>query len=103
MIPDIRLYPRGATPGHLYRDAKVYKPLVNGKPKCQPIIPSVGTIGHQVAKYLLPISEPLEINEYVTKDLFIFAKNIKGIKADVFLPSMDIEWLFINLLLNETI
>lgn len=31
MIPDIRLYPRGATPGHLYRDAKVYKPLVNGQ------------------------------------------------------------------------
>lgn len=31
MTPDIRLYPRGATPGHLYRDAKVYKPLVNGQ------------------------------------------------------------------------
>lgn len=77
--------------------------MVNGKPKFQPIITLVCTIGHQVAKYLLPISEPLEINEYVTKDLFIFAKKTKGIKADGFLASMDLESLFINLLLNETI
>ena len=62
----------------------MYKPLVNGKPKFQPTITLVCTIGHQVAKYLLPISEPLEINEYVTKDLFIFAKKTKGIKADGF-------------------
>lgn len=103
MTPDIRLYPRGATPGHLYRDAKVYKPLVKGKPKFQPIISSVGTIGHQVAKYLLQISEPLEINEYFTKDLFIFVKKIKVQKQMVFLASMDIESLFINLPLNETI
>lgn len=77
--------------------------MVNGKPKFQPTITLVCTIGHQVAKYLLPISEPLEINEYVTKDLFIFAKKTKGIKADGFLASMDLESLFINLLLNETI
>ena len=77
--------------------------MVNGKPKFQPTITLVCTIGHQVAKYLLPISEPLEINEYVTKDLFIFAKKIKGIKADGFLASMDLESLFINLLLNETV
>lgn len=51
--------------------------MVKGKPKFQPIISSVGTIGHQVAKYLLQISEPLEINEYFTKDLFIFVKKIK--------------------------
>ena len=77
--------------------------MVNGKPKFQPTITLVCTIGHQVAKYLLPISEPLEINEYVTEDLFIFAKKTKGIKADGFLASMDLESLFINLLLNETV
>ena len=77
--------------------------MVKGKPKFQPIISSVGTIGNQVAKYLLQISEPLEINEYFTKDLFIFVKKIKVQKQMVFLASMDIESLFINLPLNETI
>ena len=58
-----RLYPSGTTPGRLYGNAKVYKPLVNAKPKFRPVISSDGTTGHQVAKYLLPILKPLETND----------------------------------------
>ena len=47
--------------------------------------------------------KPPETNEYVTKDSFIFAKNIISIKADGFLVSLDIESLFTTLALNETI
>ena len=47
--------------------------------------------------------KPPETNEYVTKDSFIFAKNIISIKADSFLVSLDIESLFTTLALNETI
>ena len=98
-----KLYPTGTTPGRLYGNAKVHKPLTNGKPKFRPIISSIGTISHQVAKYLLPILKPLETNEYVTKDSFDFAYNIRSIKADTFMASMDIESLFTNLPLTETI
>ena len=72
-------------------------------PKFWPITSSIGTIGHQIAKFLLPILKPPETNEYVTKDSFIFAKNIISIKADSFLVSLDIESLFTTLALNETI
>ena len=58
---------------------------------------------HQIATFLLPILKPLETNEYVTKDSFIFAENIISIKADGFLVSLDIESLFTTLPLNETI
>ena len=47
--------------------------------------------------------KPLETNEYFTKDSFNFVKNIRGIKADGFSESMDIESLFTNLPLNEAI
>ena len=44
----------------------------------------IGTIGHQVAKVLLSISKPLETNEYVTKNSFTFANNIRSIRAVIF-------------------
>ena len=76
----------------------------NKEPKFRPIILSIGTIIHQVAKFLLPIAKPLETNEYVTKDSKQSkTQTMRSIKADDFLASMAIELLFVKLPLNETI
>ena len=98
-----RLRPHGTQPGRLYGNAKVHKPLVNGVPKFRPILSAIRTTSYKLAKFLLPILTPLETNEYVIKDSFAFASEVRTFDRNLVMASMDIESLFTNLPLRETI
>ena len=51
----------------------------------------------------MPILSPLAINEYTDKDSFAFAKEIRKTYYNYFMASLDVESLFTNIPLEETI
>ena len=82
---------------------KVHKPVVDNMPKFRPIISAINTPGYNLAKFLIPILEPLTYNEFTVKDSFSFAKEITKYESSLFMASLDVESLFTNIPLKETI
>ena len=56
-----------------------------------------------LAKFLIPILEPLTHNEFTMKNSFSFAKDITTYDSSLYMASLDVESLFTNTPLNETI
>ena len=52
---------------------------------------------------MIPILEPLTHNEFTVKDFFSFAKEITKYDSSLFMASLDVESLFTNIPLKETI
>ena len=69
-----KISPVWRSPGILYGQAKVQKPVINNCPFSSPILDAINTPSYRLAKFLLPILSPLTINEYTVKDSFAFAK-----------------------------
>ena len=80
---------------------KVHK-QVDNMPKFRPILSAVNTPGYNLAKFLIPILEPLTHNEFTVKDSFSFAKEITKYDSSLFMASLDVE-SFTNIPLKETI
>ena len=72
-------------------------------PKFRPILSAINTPGYNLAKFLIPILEPLTHNEFTIKDSFSFAKDITTYDSSLYMASLDVESLFTNIPLNETI
>ena len=97
-----KIFPKGSRPGILYDNPKIHKPVVNNLPQFRPILSPINTPGYNIAKFLIPILEPLTHNEYTIKDSFSFAKEITT-DSSFYMTSLDVESLFTNIPLNETI
>ena len=96
--------PKGSAPGILYGNCKVHKEVSEGGvPPLRPILSALDTPSYRLAKYLVPILSPLTSNEHVTKDSFTFAANIREQNHEHFMTSFDIDSLFTNIPLDETI
>ena len=52
---------------------------------------------------MIPILEPLTHNEFTVKGSFSFAKEITTYDSSLYMASLDVESLFTNIPLNETI
>ena len=90
----------GSQLGILYGLPKVHK---EGCP-IRPILSACNTTAYNIAKYLVPIINPITKNEYTAHSSFSFAKEI--CELDVtgkFLASFDVKSLFTNIPLKETI
>ena len=90
----------GSQLGILYGLPKVHK---EGCP-IRPILSACNTTAYNIAKYLVPIINPITKNKYTALSSFSFAKEI--CELDVtgkFLASFDIKSLFTNIPLKETI
>lgn len=98
-----RLLPTGSQPGKMYGLCKVHKPSVNGCPPCRPILSAIGTPTYNLAKYLITILEPLTKNSFVVKDSFTFVEDIKKQDSKYFMSTFDVDSLFTNIPLDETI
>ena len=59
--------------------------------------------GYNLGKFLIPILESLTQNEFTVKDSFSFAKEITKYDSSLFMASLDVESLFTNIHLKETI
>ena len=101
----IKLVPIGSSPGVLYGLCKVHKNIPNGSncPPFRPILSAIGTVSYNLAKFLVPILEPLTKNQYVCKDSFSFAADVREQNPDLYMASFDVDSLFTNIPLDETI
>ena len=98
-----KICPKGSRPGILYANSKIHKPVVDNLLKFRPILSAINTPGYNLAKFLIPILEPLTHNEFTIKDSFSFAKDITTYVSSWLMASLDIESLVIKTPLNETI
>ena len=76
----------------------------NALPPFRPIVSSIGTYNYKLAKYLCDLLTPLIPAEHCAKDTFTFVEDIKKVRcSNYFMVSFDVESLFTNVPLSETI
>ena len=98
-----KLCPKGSQPSVLYGLSKIHKQTVNGIPKLRPILCAINTPTYQLAKYFVGILEPYTKNEFTAGDSFTFAEKVRKQNAELFMASLDVDALFTNIPLDETI
>ena len=96
-----RILPCGSRAGVLYGLPKIHK---EGAP-VRPIISAISTYNYKLAKYLDEILKPLVNNKVILKDTFDFVNKISNINMieEQRIVSFDVESLFTNIPVNETI
>ena len=97
------LAPCGSKPSVLYGLSKVHKPVIDNKPKQRPILSAINTPTYKLSKFLVKILEPHTKNELTAKDSFSFANEVRAQSTDHVMASLDVEALFTNIPLEETI
>ena len=95
-----KVCPKGPRSRIIYGNPKIHKLVLDNLPKFRPILSAINTSEY---KFLIPILEPLTHNEFAIKDSFSFAKDITTYDSSLYTASLDVESLFINIPLNETI
>ena len=98
-----KLTPHGPQPARLYGSPKIHKPPVDGVPKYRPIISQIGSSTYKIAKFLLTYIQPHTSNEYTIRDTFHFVSMLDNKDHRFFMASLDVESLFTNIPLTETI
>ena len=87
----------------MYRSCKVHKASVGDCPPFRPILSALNTPTYELSKFLVPILKPLTTNEFTVKDSFHFAEEIVDQQHDLCMGSLDVDSLFTNIPLEETI
>ena len=95
--------PVGTRPGIMYGNCKVHKQQVDGCPPFQPILSALQAPAYNLAKFLVPILNPLTKNEHTVKDSFQFVEEICEQDLTLSMGSLDVDSLFTNIPLDETI
>ena len=89
----------------MYRLCKVRKfdHIKRDIPPFRPILSAIGTSSYNLAKFFVPILKEYTINEYTVRDSFSFCNEIQKQDSSFYMASFDIQSLFTNILLGETI
>ena len=97
--------PWGSKLGVLYGLCKVHKKPdeLNRLPPLRQIILAIGACSYSLAKFFVPILKEFTINEYTVKDSFSFSNEIRNKSTSLYMASFDIQSLFTNIPLDETI
>ena len=66
-------------------------------------MPAVKTPTYNLAKFIVPLLEPITTNMYTVKDSIEFAKEIADQDPGFFMASLDVKSLFTNIPLEETL
>ena len=100
-----QLFVSGSGPGILYGLPKVHKPNFSIDFPFRPIFAAYNTAAYKLSKFLVPILAPITINEYTSENSYTFCKSLHSITnpANSYMASFDIENLFTNIPLKETI
>lgn len=88
-------------PGYIYGNPKIHKRLEN--PPLRPIISQIGTVTYEVSKQLNSIITKYLPRRYTVKSSYEFATLLKGKTPRGILTSLDVESLFTNVPVKETI
>ena len=100
-----KIYQSGSSLAKMYGSPKIHKPFdSNSVLNFRPIVSSIGTYNYNLSKYLCELLSPYLPNGFCTKDRFTFKKELKEVSMnDQFLVSFDVNSLFTNIPLKETI
>ena len=93
----------GSKAGTLYGSAKVHKHFINVLPPLRPILSAIGTPTYKLAKFLVPVLSDITQNGITVKDSFTFVDEILTQSSDLYMASLDVNALFTNIPLDETI
>ena len=94
------LFASGSTFGRMYGLPKTHK---EGTP-LRPILSALGTLSYKVAKFLVPLIEPLVHNVHNVSDSFSFVRDLHNLDASgLVMASFDVVSLFTNIPLDDTI
>jgi len=102
LVKEIKgLFLDGCTPAKMYGLPKIHK---EGTPM-RPVISTIGSANHKVAKVLNKFLAPFNNDEFVCKDVFSFTEKINTLSAQEndFMASFDVKSLFTMIPLDETI
>ena len=97
------LKPVGTRPGIMYGLCKVHKDIIDNCPPFRPILSTINTPTYKLAKFLVPTLKSLSSNESTVKNLLAFAEEILEQDSACFMGSLDVDFLFTNIPLEETI
>ena len=86
-----------------YGNCKVHKQKADGCPPFWPTLSALQTLTYNLAKFLVPILNPLTKNEYTVKDSFQFAEEICEQDPTLSMGSLDVDSLFTSVPIDETI
>ena len=95
--------PVGSRAGILYGSGKIHKEIRNGLPPFHPILSAIDTPTYKLAKFLLKFLTPSAANEYTVIDSIHFAEEIYQQYSNLHMASLDVDSLFTNIPLDETI
>ena len=98
-----QLNPTGTQPSVLYGLSKVHKPVVNNIPKLRPILSAINSPTYKLSQYMNKLLKPLTTNQYTCRDSFSFADDIMKQDSSLYMGSLDVDSLFTNIPLKETI
>ena len=87
----------------MYGSCKVHKASVENCPPVRPVLSALNTPTYKLPKFLIPILKPLTTTEFAVKDSFHFAEETVDQQHHLFMGSLDVDSLFTNILLKETI
>ena len=95
------IFPSGSSPGVLYGLPKTHK---QGKLTFRPILSAIGTFNYNLAKFFVPLLDPLTKNDYTVRNSYEFVTEISEIKLNqCVMASFDVVSLFTQIPLDETI
>ncbi|XP_065658976.1 uncharacterized protein LOC136083502 [Hydra vulgaris] len=100
-----KIYPVGSQPARIYALPKMHKVSKDSSlPTFRPIISTIGTYNYNLAKHLSHLLSPYIPKQFCTLDSFSFVEELKQINVtNKFIVSYDVESLFTNIPLKETI
>ena len=98
-----KLKPRGSRFGILYGLCKIHNSFIDNCPPFRPILSAIKTPSYNIAKHLVPILGPITTSKSTIKNSFEFAKEVIEQDSGLYMASLDVESLFINIPLEETI
>jgi hypothetical protein len=100
-----QLHVSGSGPGILYGLPKIHKPDFNVKFQFRPIFAAYNTPSFKLAKFLVPLLKGLTTNLYTVDNTFMFVDRLKNFTnvQELTMASFDVENLFTNIPLSETI
>ena len=93
----------GSRPGILCGLCKIHKAIIDVCPPFRPILSAIRTPSYKLAKSLVPKLSSITFNEFTVKDSFAFAEEIVHQDGKLFIGSLDVDSLFTNISLKETI
>ena len=82
---------------------KVHKDIIDNCPLFRPVLSAINIPTYKLAMFLVPILKSLTSNKYTLKDSFAFAEEIVEQDSEFFMRSLEADFLFTNIPLEENI